>query len=537
MIKEKIEKLLQNVVPSGIKILVESSRDEKFGDYSTNIAFLLAKKDLSADRQEKKSPQEIAKDLIKKIPKNDFLDKIEKAPNGFINFWISKKWLKQQLKIILEQKDKFGTSEAGKGKKIQVEFISANPTGPLTLGNGRGGFFGDVLANVLQKTGHIVDREYFINDSGNQILALGHSILKERGLRIEDRGKDKKLYKGKYINEVAKKVGNQTDPGKVGQTAAKIILDDFIKKDVSKMKIKFDKWISEDQLKKSGKVKKIIEELDKKGLVYKKDSASWLKTTKYGDDQDRVIIRKDGQTTYFPTDIAYHLDKFERGYDKVIDVWGADHAGHLKRMMAVGKIFNYDDKLKIIINQLVRLVKSKKHVKMSKREGKAIYISDLIDDVGLDSVRYFFLTRTPDTHLDFDLSIAREQSKKNPVFYIQYAGARIHSILAKIKSQKSNLKNTNQNLNLLTKKEELNLIKHLIKYPDLVKEISQNHSVHLLTSYLLELADKFHNFYEKHKVITDDKKLTASRLELIKAVNIVLKNCLDLLGISSPKKM
>jgi len=504
-----------NINLSDIEIL--EPRAEKFGDFATSIAIKIAK------NYEKENPQRIAKDIAGKI-KSEMIEKCEVAGPGFINIFLASKYLQDQVSKINNDGEKFGKSDLGKNKKIQVEFISANPTGPLTLGNGRGGFMGDTLANVLFACGYQVDREYYINDIGNQIKALGEAILGEG-----------KKYKGDYIRDLSKKVKSKTAK-MAGKEAAKIIIKEMVKPAIKKMGIKFDNYACESDLYAENKVSKVIENLKSEDLTYGKAGALWFGSQKLGDDKDRVLKRKDGQFTYFASDIAYHLDKFDRGYDKVIDFWGADHFGYVDRLKLALGALGFKDKLEIIIVQLVRLVEGEKEVKMSKREGKYVTLEKLIDEIGLDVARFFFLMNAAGTHMDFDLKLAKEKSQKNPVYYVQYAFARIQSILAKV-SSKQQAVSSKIDFSLLKEKEELDLIKELVKYPDLVTDIAQNYQVQGLPFYAMKLADKFHQFYEKHRVISKNDKLTAARLGLISATAQVLKNCLGLMGVSTPKKM
>jgi arginyl-tRNA synthetase len=514
--KEKIKKIIEAAVEGQIlNFSVEISDDKSHGDYSTNVALILAK-------QSEKNLIEIANQIKEKIGDNNLLNKVEVA-NGFINFFISEKYWQEQLQIVLKQKDKFGNLDIGKNKKINVEFISANPTGPLTLGNGRGGFGGDVLSNVLKKAGYNVSREYYINDTGAQIKKLGHSVLKDA----------EAVYSGEYINELGKKIKG-TDPEKVGKKAGKIILEKMIKPSVKKVGIKFDKWFSETTLYKSKEVDKAISELKDKGFTYESEGALWFKSGTLGDDKDRVLIREDGVKTYFASDIAYLKNKFERGFDKLIIFLGADHYGYVARLKAACHALGFNkEKIEALVLQLVRLFEDGKEVRMSKRTGIYVTIDELIDEVGLDVVRFFFLQRSLNTHFNFDMDLAKEKSEKNPVFKVQYAYARINSIFtkAKIKNPKTN------NLELLKEQEELELIKQITLLPEIMKEISNDYQLQRLPNYATGLADSFHKFYEKCRVITEDKKLTEARLSLLMATKIVLKNTLELMGINAPEKM
>jgi len=531
-------------------ILVEVSENKEHGDYTTNIAFALGGK---------KSPQEIAEYLVNKLKKQKIKDfsKIE-AENGFINFFLSFECFYYQIKEILKQKDKYGFSGEGKGEKVQVEFISANPTGPLTIGNGRGGFYGDTLANILESQGYRVMREYYINDRGEQILLLGRSIKKSQGSWLSIPGTEEavagmvpgiseNLYKGEYINELAKQIDKKLNAGEAGQKAVELILKTYIRPAIKRLGIKFDNWFSEKSLygnmqhgtrnMEHGIYEGVMEKLIQGEFVYEKDGATWMKTSQLGDSEDRVLIKKDGSETYFFSDILYHFDKFKiRKFDKVIDIWGADHHGYAPRLKAaIAALGIPEDDLEIIIAQLVRLVKNGKEVKISKRAGVFITLEELIDEVGLDAARFFFLMYSPNTHMDFDMELAKQRSEKNPVYYIQYAHARLSSILrkAKIKSFKFQV----SNFKFLKEKGELNLIRKLAEFSELLSGVSRNYEVHRLPRYSLELAREFHNFYEKYRVITEDKNLTSARLALATATKIVLASALNLMGIKAPDKM
>lgn len=534
VIKETLKKLISKTVDAvfGIKLggfEIEIPKNKQFGDYSVSVA-------LSLSKTLKKPPQEIAEEIVAKIEKSDLIEKTD-TKAGFINFWLKEEWLQKRLNKILKEDNDYGASDLGKGKKAIVEFISANPTGPLTLGNGRGGFYGDVLSNVLEKAGYKVEREYYINDTGNQIETLGVSILKSKikDKKLKTQIKDEKLYQGKYVEDLAKKLKGD-DPIKLGEQAAKIILEKSIKKDIRDFKIKFDRFVSEKEIVKGSGTEKVINQLKKKKLIYEKDEALWFNSKKFGDDQDRVLIKADGQPTYFATDIAYHLDKLNR-CDKAVNFWGADHFGYVRRLKGAMAAFGLDKKLKIIVMQLVRLIENGKEVKMSKRAGTYVTLKELVDEVKLDAARYFFISIAPETHMDFDLKLAKERSVKNPVYYVQYAGARIHGILAKLKTQSAKLKTITKNLKLLKEPAEADLIKQLIKFPGLIEEIAQNYQVHKLPHYVYGLATAFHNFYEQCQVITEDKNQTEARLSLVLATEMVLKNTLSLMGISAPEKM
>ncbi len=494
MIRDEIKKLVEKAIKElGFKVpevLIEQPREKTHGDYATNAAMAVAKK-------VKKNPMEVA-EIIKSKIKSDIFEKIEIVKPGFINFFLSKEYLQKQTGEILKKKEKFGDLKIGKGKKINVEFISANPTGPLTLGNGRGGFCGDVLSSVLEKAGYNVVREYYINDRGKQVEDL-----------------EKGLYQGEKRTALQIQKENQ-----------KII--------TKKLKIKFDNWFSEKSLFKNKEVDKILNWLKKKKLTYEKERALWFKSTKFGDDKDRVLIKSDAEKTYLASDIAYLKNKFDRGFDKLIYLWGADHYGYIGRMKAAVEALGYKkEQIDFIIMQMVRLLEKGKQVKMSKRAGAYVALEELVDEVGLDVARFFFLIRSSGAHLNFDLKLAKEKSQKNPVYYVQYAYARICSILRKAKNYK--LQTTNYKL--LNHSSELDLIKKLIRFPEIIEDTAKDYQVQRIPQYVIDLAESFHKFYKDCRVLAGDKKLSQARLSLILATQIVLKNILDVMGISAPEKM
>ena len=504
MLRGKIEKLIKDLVKKDVQL--EHPTDSKFGDYSTNVAM-----------RAKVDPEKI----IEQLKDNPLFEKVVKAGPGFINFFLSQKALQEELLEILEQKDNYGQLEIGNNKKVQVEFISANPTGPLTVANARGGPFGDVLANVLNKAGFKTEKAYYVNDAGMQILALGNSVLKNKEAK----------YQGEYIDQLNQE-NKEKDPYKAGQWAAKIIKD-LIKKTTDKLGIKYNEWIFESDLYKSDKVDKTLDFLREKGLIFEKDKAEWFKSSKFGDERDRVVIKSDKQKTYLAGDIALHSYKFkDKKFDKVINIWGADHHGDIPGLMAGVEAIGYKDKLEIILLQFVTILDKGEKKKMSKRAGLYVTMDELIDKVGSDVVRFFFLQKSHNTHLNFDLALAQEQSNKNPVYYIQYAHARICSILRKAKSE-PDFKTTS-----LTHPAELNLIKKLTKFPEIIEDTAKDYQIQRLPNYSLELANTFHKFYEQCRVLDEkNKELKESRINLIQATQIVLKNTLELMGVSAPEKM
>lgn len=531
--KEQIRNLIKNAIKelklnenwdesSHPEIEVDYPKNEAFGDYTTNIAMVLAK-------VMKMNPMEVAKKMNQQLTTNNLqqFEKVEAVKPGYINFYLSKQYLQGKVSEINEKGENFGNSKIGRGEKIHLDFVSANPTGPVTLGNGRGGTFGDVLANVLEKAGYKPWREYYVNDFGNQIKILGHSVLKDNEAQ----------YKGSYIDDLAKKIRG-TDPFEVGQKAAKLILEEIIKPSMEKIGIRFDEYFSEKSLYKSGEVEKVFHELFDKDYFYGKDGAVWFNASQFGDEKDRVVRKSTGEVTYFGGDIAYHRNKFERGFSRAVDIWGADHHGDVKRVLGAMEALGHKGKLKIILNQLLRVIKDGQEFRMSKRKGTYVSIDDLLEEVGRDAVRFFFLMYSSDTHMTFDLDLAKEQSEKNPVYYVQYAHARICSIIKKSKEDGEGDKGKRIDLGLLTHEKELALMREMGKFPELIEEIAQNCEVHRLPHYAIKLADKFHSFYAVCQVVDkQNPALTVARLSLIKSAKIVLGETLRLIGVSVPDKM
>lgn len=518
IIKNEINQVLKKHFKlANVNFSIEYPPSTEMGDYSCNIALVLAKK---LNQNPMQLAEEIANSLKTLTP---LISQTKIAKPGFINFYLSEKFLQNKVKEILKKKNKFGQQKANKKDKVQVEFISANPTGPLTLANGRGGFSGDVLANILELAGHKVEREYYVNDTGNQIEVLGHSILKD----------EQAQYSGEYINKLAQQI-KETNPEKVGLQAAQIILEKYIKPAISKAGIKFDNYFSERKLHESGKIEKMLETLKKKDLVYEQDGAVWLKVAgekKDDDDKDRVLVKSDGSKTYFLADIAYHWNKFhDRKFQRVINLWGADHHGYVARMKSAMSLLGFPNSFDILLMQLVRLIENGQEKKMSKRAGVYVLLEELIDEVGLDVTRFFFLIHSNNKAMDFDLTLAKEKSSKNPVFYVQYAYARISSIIKKAGMLGAGFQTC------VLEKQEKELIKELIKWPELVFDVAQNYEVHKICFYTISLADKFHDFYENCQVI-ENNKVNISRLNLIKATQQVLQNSLKCLGVNAPEKM
>lgn len=521
-----------------------ATRNKSHGDIATNIALQLS-------RIVKINPMDIAHFIVNNIDvKNNVIEKVEIAKPGFINIWFKNNWLYQIVKEIQDKGKDYGKIDMGKGKRIQVEFVSVNPTGPLHVGHGKCAVVGDALSKILKAAGFYVEKEYYINDQGKQIDILGSSVQARYNVLLgENREFPSDGYKGKYIIDIAKEIINQYGDRFKGIDNQETLeffkeftlkkISAGIKKDLENFGVNFDVWFSEKSLYKKGRLQEVLDILDKKGFIYKEKGAVWVKTTAFDDEKDRVVIRENGIPTYFASDIAYHQDKYQRGFDKVIDVWGADHHGYIDRMKAAMQALGYPpDFFDVLIVQFVTLIKEGKEVGMSTRGGEFITLKDLINEVGKDVARYFFLMRSYDSHTEFDLDIAKSQSMENPVYYIQYAYARICSIIKKAELAGIKLNGIdNINLQLLNTEEELKLIKKLSSLKNVIRRSAVTWKPHLLTTYLYDLASVFHKYYTVHRIIVEDKELSKSRLILIDCTRIVLLNALNLLGISAPESM
>ncbi|MGA1847346.1 arginine--tRNA ligase [Deferribacter abyssi] len=519
--------------------IIEVPKRSDNGDFATNVALKLAK-------IISKNPREIAENIVSFIEENDFIEKVEIAGPGFINFFINKKFYEEIVKNILEN-DKYFFLDFGKSKKVLLEFVSANPTGPLHIGHGRGAAYGDTLARLLKVAGFDVDTEYYINDAGNQMKMLGDSIYERYKQLVKKKLEElKDGYKGEYIIDIAKKVLNNygdlliNDPEKGFDVCFRVGLNeimDSIKNDLEQFRIIFDRWFSEKSLFTEGKVDKALEILQKNGYLYEKDGALWFKSTKFGDEKDRVVKKADGSYTYFASDIAYHLDKLNRGYDILIDVWGSDHHGYVSRIKgALKALGDNDDKLTVVLIQMVNLIKEGKRISMSTRAGEFISLKWLLDEVGVDAARYFYLMRDHNAQFDFDIDLAKSKSSDNPVYYVQYAHARVNSLFENAK-----LKNITfiqgENLDLLSERQEKELIKKMYEFKKIIKAAAAHFEPHRITYYLQDLAALFHNYYYNTKIITDDYYVTNARLNLSKAVAITIKFGLSILGVNAPEKM
>ena len=556
MMKDKIIELVEKAVNSCVEqklldvvnlpyIEVEVPANSDHGDYASNVAMILAS-------GAKQNPRKIAQIIQENLtdPEN-IIDRTQIAGPGFLNIFLKESIWRSTLQNIEEKKENFGCSSMGNGKKVQVEFVSANPTGPLHIGHARGAVVGDVITNLLNAVGYAVDKEYYINDAGNQMNNLGKSVLlRYRELLGEKIEFPETCYRGEYIKDIAadviKKEGNvylTADEGKtisyLNDIAGQSILKE-IKDDLGDFGVNFDYYFSEKELYKNDGVTHLLESLRQKNFVYSDGETLWFKTTDFGDEKDRVVIRKNGEPTYFAADIAYHQNKFSRGYEMIIDIWGADHHGYMPRLWAgIQSLGHEKEALKIILVQLVNLLRGGAPVAMSTRSGEFVTLREVLDEVGKDAARYNFLMRRSDSHLDFDLEIAKKQSNENPVYYVQYAHARICSIIRMAQQEHGIALPFYDGINpaLLDQPEEMTLIKLMARYPEVIEGAAKSLEPHRVTFYLNDLASVFHGYYNKNKVISDNKELTAARLFLIKSISIVLGNALKILGVNAPEKM
>ncbi|MFH1355108.1 MAG: arginine--tRNA ligase [Candidatus Omnitrophota bacterium] len=510
--------------------------DTRFGDLSTNIALRISK-------IVKKSPLSIAQDLAGDIKENlknssfyDSIKEIRAEGAGFINFYLKDEYFYEQLKCLLLKGVQPQSLTVSKGKSVLIEFVSANPTGPLSVAHARQAVVGDCLANILDFLGFRVRREYYLNDEGNQIDILAESVrLRLKELDGENIEFPENYYQGEYIYEIAKKTGDlRLKTQDIAEFVVKEILD-TIKQDLKDFGVKFDSWFSQKKLGKSSEIRQTLEFLRKRGFLYDKDGAVWFKSTDFQDDKDRVVIKSDGSYTYLAPDITYHLKKYKRRFTWLINLWGPDHHGYIKRLKAAVQALGYaDSTLSIIIVQLASIFKDGKPLEMSTRRGQYITLREVLDEVGPEAARFFFLMRKTSSHLDFDLDTAKKQSSENPVYYVQYAHARICSIL-----RQSRIKNFKKNagLSLLKEKEEITLIKKILQFSYILNICYKTQDPYMLTVYLQELAETFHRFYDLHKVLGQEDGLTRARLALIEAARSIINKGLRLLGISAPEKM
>ncbi|MBA4371349.1 MAG: arginine--tRNA ligase [Thermodesulfovibrio sp.] len=523
---------------------VEVPKTGAFGDISTPLAMGLS-------RTLKKAPRKIAEEIVAAIKDRGPFEKIEIAGPGFINFSLSKDYLRNTVSRLLMQDRSLLREDIGQGRRVLVEYVSANPTGPLHIGHARGAAVGNALCNLLEEMGYGVEREYYINDFGRQIKLLGMSVHAQYQLLLGGASEfPEEGYRGQYIVDVAQELLAEkaeafkdvpfSSCGSEITAWAYLKMLDLIKSDVSIFGIKkYDNWVSERDLYDRGEVGMAITDLRDRGYIYEKDGAVWFRSTDFTDDKDRVIIKTDGSYTYFSSDIAYHKDKLDRQFDIIVDIWGADHHGYIPRIESVMQAFGYDSsKFKVILVQMVNLLKHGEPFKMSKRAGTFVTLSDVVELVGADTTKFIFLTRKADSHLDFDLDVVTAQSAENPVFYVQYAHARINSILDNAKTKGIDLSALgNTDLSGLELEEELTLIKKLLTYPIMLESAARACEPHRITYYLQELAGLFHAYYHQHKVLTEDMALSLARLALCSAVRVVLLDALTILGVTAPEKM
>ncbi len=570
-IQELISKGTLNEMPS--KIRIDHTKDNSHGDYATNIALMLSK-------QAKMSPVELAKIIIDQFEQKSFIKKIEIAGPGFINFFMSQETSSSIVNEIINQAALYGSSEIGQGKKVLLEYVSANPTGPLHVGHGRGAAYGATVSNLLRNAGFIVDNEYYVNDAGRQMDILTVSIYLRylticgESLRFPDNG-----YQGQYINDIAQVIyeasgqefhlksdlvfENVSKDGSEGgdkeihidqliERAKSILGDRFkavfkvgiesilggIKNDLAEFGVIFEKWFSEQSLIDSGLSEACISKLKDSKNLYEKDGALWFKTTNYGDEKDRVVVRDNGNHTYFASDIAYHLEKLERGYDKIINVWGADHHGYIPRVKASIEALGHDpNKLEILLVQFANLYRGGSKVQMSTRSGSFVTLEDLRAEVGNDAARFFYILRKSEQHMDFDLDLAKSKTNENPVYYIQYAHARICSVFRQADEKEIELDVSQTNLTLLTEEIEKDLLRELSRFKSVLESSAIQYEPHQLAYYLRDLSNHFHSYYNACKFIVDDKNLTQARLALISATQQILKNGLSILGVGAPESM
>lgn len=552
MIRTRLKEIVDDCFRAGVrenqwsdaaadKYTVEVPKHENQGDFSTNMALVLA-------GIEKKNPREIAAQVVERLKNvQELIERVEIAGPGFVNVTIKESVWQQLLKEIDDQQESYGRSDFGGNKRVMVEFVSANPTGPLSIGHGRQAILGDGIARLLEATGHDVYREYYYNDAGRQMRVLGESV---RARYLELIGRDHEFpedgYQGEYIYDIARKLVEtedqsladceSVDPFK--QAAERTIFED-ISTTLKRMGITFDNYYNEQSLYENGHVDSVIKELTDKGLVYEKDGATWFKTTELGQEKDRVIIKSSGEPTYRLPDIAYHREKFRRNFDWLVDIFGSDHIATVPDVRAGVEALGYDSsKITVVLHQFVTLMRDGKQVKMSTRKANFITVDELLDEVGVDAARFFFMMRKPDSQLEFDLDLATKESQENPVYYVQYAHARVCSIVRQAVEKGVALPTTaDADLSLLVEPEEVGLLKQMGSFPTLIESCAMDLEPYRVIFYLMELAGLFHSYYNKHKVISDDSALSRSRLCLISGLRTVFGNGLKLVGLSAPEKM
>lgn len=538
LLRENISLILSNLLYPEKEFSLMPPKKLTFGDLSSNLPLVIAK-------ELKKKPMDIGEEILEvfnsKLP--NYISKVTVTQPGFLNFEIKKSYFQNQIKTIMEQSKSFGRGHSGLDKRANVEFVSANPTGPLTIGHGRNAVLGDTVSNILEWQGYDVTREYYFNDAGRQMRILGESVearyneILGKKFSFPEDG-----YQGEYIKEIAQIVLNESkdkpnlEKEIFKKTAEKEIFKD-IKKSLNKLGIHFNIFTNEKTFYENGDIERLLEELRSKNLIYEKDNATWFKTSSLGKEQDRVFIKSTGEPTYRVPDTAYHKNKVEREFDLIIDIFGADHADtYPDVLLALEALNQRTDHIKVLLYQFVTLLKEGEKVKMSTRKANYITLDYLVKEVGLDVVRYFFIMRSMNTHLDFDLDLAKDQSEKNPVFYLQYAYARICNIIKRGESSETTF-NEKFNPAVLSDPEELYLLKYLIRFPDFMNLAYENLEPQNIANYLQELSSRFHKFYSHCRVLSEDSEISKARMALVKSVKIVLENGLNVLGISCPERM
>lgn len=551
-LKQLLERAVENIardvdqeLPEGFVVRLERPRQAGHGDWATNIAMQLAK-------PFGMKPREIAEKLIDKLPIGEIVEKAEVAGPGFINFTLASNWITEAVKSTIDQNENYGRVNSGKGRRVQVEFVSANPTGPLHMGHGRGAAVGDITASILDFAGWDVEREYYINDAGLQMELLGKSA-QSRYFEALGRGNEAPMpedgYHGEYMTDIAEsfvdKYGDELTKKPLEETVEFFsvetgkIVTEMIRKDLEEFGVTFDVWFSEKSLYDNGQVEPAMEELKKRDFAYEEDGALWFRSTLFGDDKDRVLIRTNGVPTYFTSDVAYLKNKYDRNFEKLIYVWGADHHGYVPRLKSVNKAFGHpDEAVDVLLIQMVNLLRDGKPVQMSKRAGTIITLREIMDEVGVDATRFFFVMRRCDSTLDFDLELAKKATSENPVFYVQYAHARICSIYRELEERGVTLPGVEEfDVSLITDQSEINLAKAISRLPEEVAKSADEFAPHRIAYYATELAEAFHSFYNSQRILGVDEPVMKTRILLMEAAKITLKNVLGLLGVSAPEKM
>jgi len=542
---ESIAKEAGQELPEGFMVRLERPRQAGHGDWATNIAMQLAKPFGI-------KPRELADKLVNNVPLGEIVEKAEVAGPGFINFTLASNWITETVKCTITQNENYGRVNSGKSRRIQVEFVSANPTGPLHMGHGRGAAVGDITASILDFAGWDVEREYYINDAGLQMELLGKSA-QSRYLDALGRGDEAPMpedgYHGDYMTDIARsfveKYGDELAKRPMEETAEFFsvetgkIVTEMIRKDLEEFGVTFDVWFSEKSLYDNGQVEPAMEELKKRDFAYEEEGALWFRSTLFGDDKDRVLIRTNGVPTYFTSDVAYLKNKYDRNFEKLIYVWGADHHGYVPRLKSVNKAFGHpDDAVDVLLIQMVNLLRDGKPVQMSKRAGTIITLREIMDEVGVDATRFFFVMRRCDSTLDFDLELAKKATSENPVFYVQYAHARICSIYRELEERGVALPRIEEfDVSLVTDQSEINLAKAISRLPEEVEKSADEFAPHRIAYYATELAEAFHSFYNSQRILGVDEPVMKTRILLMEAAKITLKNVLGLLGVSAPEKM